>query len=328
VPKPALRPVKVRTTALGGRSWRGWSWVAAALLVGVAIYAVIDRRDSSTPAPSLVGTHDERQPMPATTATVQPAAPADASRLESQEVLRKAQLPLATIAGTLAIGPADESATTPVVLLDGAAIPGLRDDAISLTHRAVYSDREIVVGFTRCNGTIAPCGLQQPFWLELRPGQPPTVRRATGLWVGTGTGAGAVVASANGVQVDLGVWNGERRSATLTTTGDVTVSGKRAPRKPLSRADCATVIKAAESCATSRDCRSFKSSARPIPSSRWEHLTRLYHESTGLDAPAFRALCVRSCELGLTPSDAFIQRRVCSGAAPGQWPPDDPAAGL
>jgi len=39
-------------------------------------------------------------------------------------------------------------------------------------------------------------------------------------------------------------------------------------------------------------------------------------------------LCVRSCELGLTPSDEFIQRRVCSGAAPDQWPPDDPAAGL
>ena len=190
----------------------------------------------------------------------------------------------------------------------------------------MYSDREIVVGFTRCNGTIAPCGLQQPFWLELRPGQPPTVRRATGLWVGTG--AGAAVASANGVQVDLGVWNGERRSATLTAAGDVTVARKREPRRPLNRADCATVIKAAESCATSRDCRSFKSSARPIPASRWERLTRLYHESTGLDAAAFRALCVRSCELGLTPSDAFIQRRVCSGAAPGQWPPDDPAAGL
>ena len=256
------------------------------------------------------------------------AAFADASRLESQEVLRKARLPLATAAGTLAIGHAGESTATPVVLLNGAAVPGLRDDAISLTHRAVYSDREIVVGFTRCNGTIAPCGLQQPFWLELRPGQPPTVRRATGLWVGPGTGAGAVVASANGVQVDLGVWNGERRSATLTTAGDVTVSGKREPRKPLSRADCATVIKAAESCATSRDCRSFKSSARSIPASRWERLTRLYHESTGLDAAAFRALCVRSCELGLTPSDAFIQQRVCSGAAPDQWPPDDPAAGL
>ena len=332
---PALRPVPLpsasasgRTTDVGGRRWRGWSWVAATLLVAVAVYAVIDRRDSPTPVPPLVDTHDERQPVSATTTTVQPTAPADASRLELQEVLSKARLPLATTAGTLAIGYADEYATRPVVLLNGAAVPGLRNDAISLTYRAVYSDREIVVGFTRCNGTIAPCGLQQPFWLELRPGQPPTVRRATGLWVGPGTGAGAGVASANGVQVDLGVWNGEHRSATLTAAGNVTVSRKREPRRPLNRADCAAVIKAAESCATSRDCSSFKSSARPISSSRWQRLTRLYHESTGLDAAAFRALCVRSCELGLTPSDAFIQRRVCSGAAPGQWPPDEPAAGL
>jgi hypothetical protein len=264
----------------------------------------------------------------ATTTTVPPTAPAEASRLESQEVLSRARLPIATVAGTLAIGHADESATRPVVLLNGAAVPGLRGDEITLTHRAVYSDREIVVGFTRCNGKIAPCGLQQPFWLELQPGQPPAVRREAGLWVGPGTGAGAVVASATGVQVDLGVWNGEHRRATLTPAGNITVARKREPRRPLNRADCTTVIKAAESCASSRDCSSFMSSARPLSSSRWERLTRLYHESTGLDAPAFRALCVRSCELGLTPSDAFIQRRVCSGAEPGQWPPDDPAAGL
>ena len=332
VPAPARRPVplpsapaKVRKTAVDGRRWRGWPWLATTLLVGVAIYAVIDRRDSSTSAPPLVDTRDESQPATATT-TVPPITPADASRLESQEILRKSRLPLATTAGSLAIGPADGSATTPVVLLDGTAVPGLRDDAVSLTHRAVYSNREIVVGFTQCNGTLAPCGLPQPFWLVLRPGQPPTVRRATGLWVGTG--AGAAVASADGVQVDLGVWNGERRSATLTAAGDVTIARKRAPRRALNRTECATVIRAAESCATSRDCRSFRSSARPIPASRWARLTRLYHESTGLDAPAFRALCVRSCEFGLTPSDAFIQRRVCSGAAPGQWPPDDPAAGL
>jgi hypothetical protein len=276
----------------------------------------------------MVDTHDARRPVPATTTAVQPVAPVNASRLESQEVLSKARLPLATSAGSLAIGHADESTAKPAVLLDGAAVPGLRNDAISLTYRAVYSDREIVVGFTRCNGTVAPCGVQQPFWLDLRPGQPPTVRRATGLWVGPGTGAGSVVASGKGVQVDLGVWDGERRSATLTKAGDIAVARRREPSRPLNRAECATVIAAAESCAASRDCGSFRSSARSIPTSRWERLTRLYHETTGLDAASFRALCARSCELGLTPSDNFIRQRVCSGAPPDQWPPDDPAAGL
>jgi len=335
VPSPALpavpsppTPVAGRPTDVGGHRWRKWSWAVATLLAALAIYAVVDRQDSSTPDPSTVGAYDERQPGPATTTTVHPPAHAVASRLESQEVLSNARLPSATVAGTLAIGSTGVSDVRPVVLLDGDAVPGLRNDAISVTHRAVYSDREIVVGFTRCNGTVAPCGLQQPFWLELRAGLPPIVRLGTGLWVGPGTGAGAVVAAADGVQIDLGVWNGEHRSATLNAAGNIAVARKREPRRSLSRADCATVIKAAESCATSRDCNSFKSSARSIPSSRWERLTRLYHESTGLDAASFRALCVRSCELGLTPSDDFIQRRVCSGAASDQWPPDDPAAGL
>ena len=333
VPSPALptvplqpTPAARRATDVRGRTWRRWSWAAATVLAALAIYAVIDRQDSTTPDPSMVDTHDERQPEPAATTTMQPAAYAVASRLESQEVLNNSRLPIATMAGTLAIESVDESDTRLVVLLDGHVVPGLRDDAISVARRAVFSDREIVVGFTRCNGTIAPCGLQQPFWLELRTGYPPTVRRATGLWVGAG--AGAVAAAADGVQVDLGVWNGERRSATLTAAGEVAVTRKREPRRSLSRADCATVIKAAESCATNRDCSSFRSSARSIPASRWERLTRLYHESTGLDAGSFRALCVRSCELGLTPSDDFIQRNVCNGAASDQGPPDDPAAGL
>ncbi|MGB7903938.1 MAG: hypothetical protein WCF43_04545 [Steroidobacteraceae bacterium] len=331
MPSPALpaplppRPVAVRATHVGGGTWRRWSWAAATFLAALAIFAVVDRQESSAPDPSKIDAHAERQPVPAAT-TAPAAAQAVASRLESQEALGKARLPIATKAGTLAVGSAGLSDARHVVLLSGRAIPGLRDDAISVTHRAVFSDREVVVGFTRCNGASAPCGLQQPFWLELRTGLPPKVRRATGLWVGAG--AGAVVASTDGVQVDLGVWHGERRSARLTAAGEIVVARHREPRRPLSRAECATVIKAAESCAMSRDCSSFKSSARPIPSPQWVRLTRLYHESTGFDAASFRALCVRSCELGLTPSDGFIQRNVCSGARPDQWPPGDPTAAL
>ena len=319
------RPVAVRATHVGGGTWRTWSLAGATFLAALAIFAVVDRQDSSTPNPSKNDAHAERQPVPAAK-IAPPAAQAVASRLESQEVLGKARLPIATKAGTLAVGSAGLSDARHVVLLSGRAVPGLRDDAISVTHRAVFSDREVVVGFTRCNGTSAPCGLRQPFWLELRTGVPPKVRRATGLWVGAG--AGAVVASTDGVQVDLGVWHGERRSARLTAAGEIVVARHRAPRRSLSRAECATVIKAAESCAMSRDCSSFRSSARPIPSPRWARLTRLYHESTGFDAASFRALCVRSCELGLTPSDGFIRRNVCSGARPDQWPPGDPTAAL
>ena len=106
--------------------------------------------------------------------------------------------------------------------LHGAAIPGLRDDAVTLVHRAVFSDREVVVGFTRCDGAEVPCGLQQPFWLDLQSGAGPSLRRMPGVWASTG--AGAVTATDSGVQVNLGVWNGERRAATLTAAGNIVVS--------------------------------------------------------------------------------------------------------
>jgi len=39
-------------------------------------------------------------------------------------------------------------------------------------------------------------------------------------------------------------------------------------------------------------------------------------------------LCVRSCELGLTPSFGLIRANACSGAKPRQWRRDDPVTGL
>jgi hypothetical protein len=33
----------------------------------------------------------------------------------------------------------------------------------------------------------------------------------------------------------------------------------------------------------------------------------------------FRSVCVRSCELGLTPTSTLVRREVCGGAAAGQW---------
>jgi hypothetical protein len=244
----------------------------------------------------------------------------------SQQDLRKTPVPLETSLGTLAIAPAAGGGDGKLVQLQGAAIPGLRDDAVTLVHRAVFSDREVIVGFTRCDGAEIPCGLEQPFWLDLRTGAGPSLRRMPGVWASTG--AGSVTATDSGVQVSLGVWDGERRAATLTATGNLVVSRTPEPVRPLSRADCAAVIQAAESCASSRDCSSFASSARPIPAPRWANLMRLYHETTGLDDAAFRALCVRSCELGLTPSRGFIRSNVCNGARPGQWPPAGQAAGL
>ena len=318
-PSTPLAPPPARTSRL---RWM----VATALIAALAIFAFFQVQSSRERAPEARLPAAESLPVPAVRAPGHPAGAGAASRLVSQQTLGDASVPVVTAAGTLLVGSAGDAGQARVVLLDGVVIPGLRDDAITLVHRTEYSDRDVVVGFTQCNGAAAPCGLQRPFWLELRAGLPPELRRVPGLWASSG--AGSVTASGDGVRVDLGLWNGELRDSTLTASGNLLVSRTRAPGRPLSRADCSTVAQAAEACARSRDCSSFASSARRISPPRWASLTRMYHETTGLDGSAFRALCVRSCQLGLTPSRVFIRSRVCNGAPADQWPAANPAADL
>jgi hypothetical protein len=231
-----------------------------------------------------------------------------------------------TLGGTLSIATGNDGQCRQEVRLRDVPVAGLCDAVIVLEHRAVFSDRDVVVGFTRCADVAAPCGRRRVFWLELYAGKPPVLRRSPeGVWAGGGSTA--IVASNDGVQVDLGLWNGSRRRATLDAAGEVVVERVPEPAKPLGRADCAVVVRSLESCAASRDCSSFASSAQRIPASTWQRLSRMYHETTGLDAANFRKLCQRSCELHLTPSGGLVRRYACNGASPDQWPADDSALG-
>jgi hypothetical protein len=306
---------------------RGWWWVSAVMVASVLLHAGLalwTARTTVAPESDPARAGETSAPAPLPSQSLRPAGAG--RRLVSQQNLRQSSLPLGTTAGTLSIVTADDDARASVVLLDGTAIPGLRADKVTLVQRAVYLDRDIVVGFTQCSDPAAPCAHRQPFWLELRDGAPPNLRQMPGVWASTG--AGSAAATDDGVQVDLGVWNGERRTAAFTVAGNIVVARTPEPRRPLGRADCTTVIQSAESCSTSRDCTSFASSAQRIKPSQRQQLARLYHESTGLDDAAFRALCVRSCQLGLTPSHGFIRRTVCAGAQPGQWSSTESVAGL
>jgi hypothetical protein len=300
--------------------------VLAALLGYLLFMPGADRQseapttESAAEVPDASATEPKRADNPpATTVEV-------ASKLVSSRPLKTTDLMVQTVAGKLVIRPAEDDARKRVLLVNDAVIPDLRDDAIVLTHRAVFSDHEVITGFTQCAGSVAPCGRQQPFWLVLREGRPPDLRRVPDLWVGAA--GGGISATNNGVAIDLGRWNGELRSAQLTQAGNIVVKRTADTIRPLSRADCAIVAQALEGCAASRDCRSFAKSAQRIPAGQWSQLTRIYHESTGLDVAIFRNLCVRSCELGLTPSFGLIRANACSGAKPRQWRADDPAAGL
>jgi hypothetical protein len=321
-------PVRSRWRDASKGVSRGWWWVCAVMVSSVLVHAGLALWSARAVAPESSPAHagGVDAPGPPPTHSVRPEPERAVARLESQQDLQPSSLPLTTAAGTLAIAKATDDEQASIVLLNDAAIAGLRADTVSLAHRTVYSDRDVIVGFTQCNDTAAPCAHRQPFWLELRDGAPPNLRRMPGMWASTS--AGSVAATDAGVQVDLGVWNGERRTAVFTVAGNIVISRTPEPPRALSRADCTTVIQSAESCATSRDCSSLANSAQRVTPSRRAQLMRLYHESTGLDYAAFGALCVRSCELGLTPSPSFIRRTVCAGAQPGQWSSLDPAEGL
>jgi hypothetical protein len=303
-----------------------WWGAAAALALPVA-YLLLSRNGGGEPsAPTITAT--EALPSTAVVAD-QPTPPA--ARVEfvtaapepsAVEDLQSTQTTVETMAGVFSILPATDGGCQRIGLPGGGTLPDLCADRVVFAHRAVYPDREVIVGFTRCADVEAECSLRRPFWLELHPGSTPMLRQIPDLWAGSAPPT--VTATGAGVLVDLGLWNGQRRRATLSPAGNIVVERSRAPVRPLDGSDCAVATRSLEDCAVGRDCSSFESSAQFIPPARWARLVRAYHESTGFDLAAFRTLCVRSCELRLTPSAGLVRRYACNGARPEQWPTDDP----
>ncbi len=312
-------------------------WAAIVVIAVIAAYALSQRYSDRTPPQAAAGSAATSRPAavplpPAAEPSSSPdtaAARIEPTQLEfvAERALGPGVTVLETLGGTLNVSAGADGQCRNVVRLRGDPVPGLCDDVIVFEHRAVFADRDVIVGFTHCEDQNAPCGHRRVFWLELHAGEPPVLRRSPeGVWVGGGKTA--VAASSEGVSVDLGLWNGALRRATLTQAGDVVVERVPEPARPLGRSDCAVVVRALEACAASKDCSSFSSSAERVPAASWQQLSRMYHETTGLNADHFRSLCQRSCELHLTPSAGLIRRYACNGAAPDQWPAEDGAAGL
>jgi hypothetical protein len=239
------------------------------------------------------------------------------NRLLAFEDLRSARQPIATIAGPINIVTRAGPPRLSLVAVNGNTLEQSGAPVNVLAHRSVYADREVIVGFSDCTDATSACERKEPFWLLLRKSKPPVFKRSPGLRANQN--AGAVTSAPSGVHVDLGIWDGVRQTATLTSLDGIYITRVKEPPAPLSRADCREVAAALESCAASRECDGYESVTRSIPAARMANVERLFHESTGLNAPMFRSVCVRSCELGLTPTSALVRREVCGGAAPEQW---------
>ncbi len=254
-------------------------------------------------------------PPASAVAAIPRAAPR--TRLLAFEDLRSARRPIATIAGPIDVVTRSGSPSVSVVTVNGTVLDESRAEINVLAHRSVYSDREVIVGFSDCASPTPACERKQPFWLLLRRGVAPVLKRSTGLRANQG--AGSVTAATSGVHVDLGLWDGVRQTATLTSLDGIYVARVSERPAPLGRDECRSVTAALESCAASRDCGSYDAIVRSVPAARMAIVKRLFRETTGLNAQMFRTVCVRSCELGLTPTNSLVRREVCGGAEPGQW---------
>jgi hypothetical protein len=264
-------------------------------------------------------------PVPAVSMTQTAATGAQAGSSASAEIpalelirtrsLQAATLPIATRDGRLSIATVDGYA---VLRINDQNLGQSRARAIRLTQHAAFSDRDIVTGLTDCEQVQPGCPGRVPFWLTLLDDDVEYRR----LDARTASGAGEVTTLPSGVHVDLGVWDGVRRTGMLTSHGDPWLVSVQEPARRLDRNECRDVQRALEACAAIRGCRSLSGISSALSASHVANVRRLFHETTGLDSSGFRSVCLRSCELGLTPTREFVQRRVCSGAQPDQWQKD------
>jgi hypothetical protein len=239
--------------------------------------------------------------------------------LRSQRSLRARDLPLVTSLGKIAVARRNR---LELLAVDGREVDAIGAPSLQPLHVADFTERVVLTGVATCASSAADCKGSAPFWLVLRHGATPRLIRSSA--VATRGTAPDVTALASGVHVDLGIWNGMHRWALLTARDDPFIVTLPESRTRLDRAECAQVLRALESCAAVRGCGSYARIAAALPAQRAADVRQLFHTTTGLNAAQFRNLCARSCQLGLTPTRAFVQQRVCSGAEAGQWDADLP----
>ena len=273
-----------------------------------------ERQSGATPEPAQA---PSRLAYPAATVAPTAARATQGSRLLAVEYLTSARRPITTIAGPIDIVTRAGAPRLSLVTVNGKTLDQSAAELNMLVHRSVYADREVIVGFSDCLSTTPKCERKEPFWVLLRRSQPPVFKRSPGLRANQN--AGAVTALPSGVHVDLGLWDGVRQTATLTSLDNLYVTRVTERPAPLSSAECRSVAAVLESCAASRGCGNYEGIIGSVPPERVSAVQRLFHETTGLNAAMFRSVCVRSCELGLTPTSALVRREVCGGAVSGQW---------
>jgi hypothetical protein len=310
--------------------WPSWGKWAAVSCVAIALVVMgwRDRepRSAENPAPSVT---TEPRAIALADSAAEPSPPRAGAGpsirrndlpapLLRTRSLSPRDLPIATSGGRLIIA---TTADYSVLELGDRKIDESRSRSIWLAQQAYYGDREIITGWADCGEPHPGCPGWAPFWLTVRGEHAPISYRRLSLPVGA-NGSGTVTTLPSGIHVDLGTWDGVRRTGMLTPLGDAYVADVTEPSRRLDRGECRDVLRALEACAAIRGCQSLEGISRALPAAHVASVRRLFHETTGLDSSGFRSVCLRSCELGLTPTREFVQRRVCGGAQPGQWQKD------
>ena len=234
----------------------------------------------------------------------------DTPALRRSRSLRPRDIPIQTNLGVVSIV---RRAGMEFPQVDHRTVDDVGAPALGFAHLADFGQRIVLTGFASCAANSAQCRSRAPFWLILRAGAEPRLVRSSGS--ATADASREVVALSSGIHVDLGIWDGIRRSALLTSGGEPWLVRLPEPRTRLDRTQCQLALRALESCAAVRGCGSFATIAQRIPSQRANAVRQLFHETTGLNADGFRSVCVAQLPAR---SDTDAAPSCSSGFAVGQ----------
>lgn len=317
------------------------AWKVGGVLVAAAAIAIIAAQmnspaphSSSTYVPSAAYTQTPSEAPTSTTlqdlAEPRPFAaevPAPAPFVTSLtfDLIPEDTVAVQTVAGRLAILNLRDSIGVQQLTLNGESLD-LSNDFLTFVAISRHGNQDIILMASQCGGSA--CGSLDLAFVRLFVNGVPAIETSDSFRFPTDDHEAlrAGVTSWTGqTRVALGLARGAQVMASIGPDRPLEVAREWAPIEPLAADDCSGVVESLKFCATFEEpCtdasfREFPNNCSGAPMTLYRQVAYLANHTTGFDLPAFAHACSRASQLGMAPSDEFIQQEVCSGADPVQW---------
>ncbi len=311
-----------------------WQNVAVAILI-VAIAVLIgyigsqdqssggSRNEERTPADQPAASAAASSATPVTSEPTLPVQSYVSFKSSDQHALvPRGITEVATIAGPLQIRRASNQQR---LFLNGSVVelPESFYSFLSITH---YSSQDIVLVAMNCGGSA--CTYLDLAFLRLYARRPMIVETEPRFQFPgdlTERVQQGITLHGETIYVSLGLLDGQHRLASISPMDPLTMSAASAQIEPLSPDDCAMTMTMLDMCAnwqtpcSDDSALEFPNNCPDAALPVYRAVKYLAHHTTGLNLPVFAATCTKASELGMTPSKAFVESDICSGADPTQW---------